>query len=137
MLSNGFLPGCWDANETWSAVCQSWVRTTLAKDFANALITGTIAAPSLTAKLPPGTKQFCTSITSSASLALTMSFAAALAGAAAGVGPAVAPERAAFESNAHAPPRAKRRRESESGKWFMPPSLELATFLERFLGASN
>src|SRR3954471_5966784 len=136
MLSNGFLPECWDANETWSAVCQSWVSTTLAKDFAKSLITGTIAAPSLTAKLPPGTKQFCTSITSKASLALTMSFAAGLAGAAAGVGPAAPAQRGAFESKAHAPPRAKRRRESESGEWVMPPSLELATFLERFLGAS-
>ena len=28
MVSNGFLPLCWDANDTWSAVCQSWVSTT-------------------------------------------------------------------------------------------------------------
>jgi hypothetical protein len=45
---------------------QSCVITTLAKLLAILLITGTTCSPSLTARLPPGRKQFWTSITSSA-----------------------------------------------------------------------
>jgi len=42
----------------WAGVCQSWVITTLAKPLAILLMTGTTFSPSLTAKLPPGRKQF-------------------------------------------------------------------------------
>src|SRR5258708_620740 len=66
MVSNGFLPGWAEANETWPTVCQSCVITTLVKALAIRLITGTTCSPSLTARLPPGRKQFCTSITRSA-----------------------------------------------------------------------
>src|SRR5258707_2295858 len=66
MVSNGFLPAWVDANETWPGVCQSCVITTLAKLLAILLITGTTCSPSLTARLPPGRKQFWTSITRSA-----------------------------------------------------------------------
>jgi hypothetical protein len=71
MVSNGFLPACCEAKETWSAACQSCVMITLANDFISVLMIGMTAAPSLTAKLPPGTKQFCTSITSKASVGLS------------------------------------------------------------------
>src|ERR1043166_4429915 len=66
MVSNGFLPEWLDANEIWPPVCQSCVSTTLENAFASLLITGTTCSPSFTARLPPGRKQFCTSITSSA-----------------------------------------------------------------------
>src|SRR5713226_8470459 len=66
MISKGFLPAWTDANEIWPGVCQSCVITTLAKLFAMRLITGMTCSPSLTARLPPGRKQFWTSITSSA-----------------------------------------------------------------------
>src|SRR5437762_4688003 len=66
MVSNGFLPECTDANETWPGVCQSCVITTLENAFASLLMTGTTCSPSFTARLPPGRKQFCTSITRSA-----------------------------------------------------------------------
>src|SRR3569833_496145 len=63
--SNGFLPGWAEANEIWAGVCQSWVMTTLLNALAIRLMTGTTCSPSFTARLPPGRKQFCTSITSS------------------------------------------------------------------------
>ncbi len=66
MVSNGFLPAWAEANETWPGVCQSCVITTLAKLLAIRLMTGTTCSPSFTARLPPGRKQFWTSITSSA-----------------------------------------------------------------------
>src|ERR1700722_13770478 len=66
MVSNGFLPGWADANETWPAVCQSCVITTLVNPLASRLMTGTTGSPSFTARLPPGRKQFWTSMTSSA-----------------------------------------------------------------------
>ena len=46
-----------------AVVCQSCVITTLAKPLAMRLITGTTCSPSFTARLPPGRKQFCTSMT--------------------------------------------------------------------------
>jgi hypothetical protein len=55
-----------EANETWPAVCQSCVITTLAKSLARRLMIGTTCSPSFTARLPPGRKQFCTSMTISA-----------------------------------------------------------------------
>src|SRR5215208_6762985 len=66
MVSNGFLPEWVEANETWPAVCQSCVITTLVKPLAMRLMMGTTCSPSLTARLPPERKQFCTSMTSSA-----------------------------------------------------------------------
>src|ERR1700681_2661376 len=66
MVSKGFLPAWTDANEIWPAVCQSCVITTFAKPLAMRLMTGTTCSPSLTARLPPGRKQFWTSMTSSA-----------------------------------------------------------------------
>src|SRR3981081_180259 len=63
MVSKGFLPAWTDANEIWPGVCQSCVITTLAKPFAMRLITETTCSPSLTDRLPPGRKQFWTSIT--------------------------------------------------------------------------
>src|SRR4030095_12715321 len=48
------------------AGCQPWVIRSLAKLFAMRLMMGTTCSPSLTARLPPGRKQFCTSMTSSA-----------------------------------------------------------------------
>src|SRR5689334_24260456 len=50
----------------WPPVCQSCVSTTLENALASLLMTGTTCSPSFTARLPPGRKQFCTSITSSA-----------------------------------------------------------------------
>ena len=47
-------------------LCQSCVSTTLAKPLAMRLMMGTTCSPSLTARLPPGRKQFWTSITSRA-----------------------------------------------------------------------
>src|SRR6202165_3093636 len=66
MVSKGFLPAWTDANEIWPGVCQSCVITTFAKLFEMRLITGTTCSPSLTARLPPGRKQFWTSMTRSA-----------------------------------------------------------------------
>src|SRR5262245_4030403 len=63
ITSNGALPGCDDANEICPGVCQSWVNTTCTNFCAMRLMTGTTCSPSLTAKLPPGRKQFCTSTT--------------------------------------------------------------------------
>ncbi len=42
-------------------------------------MSGTIASPSFTARLPPGVKQFCTSMTSSASLSVILILSAAKA----------------------------------------------------------
>src|SRR5215207_7153653 len=50
----------------WPPVCQSCVSTTLENTLERRLITGTTCSPSFTARLPPGRKQFCTSITRSA-----------------------------------------------------------------------
>src|SRR5215207_5502578 len=50
----------------WPPVCQSCVSTTLENILDRRLITGTTCSPSFTARLPPGRKQFCTSITRSA-----------------------------------------------------------------------
>src|SRR5579871_6689066 len=66
MTSNGFLPSWAEANDTCPGVCQSCVITTLEKDLAIRLMIGTTCSPSFTARLPPGRKQFCTSITSRA-----------------------------------------------------------------------
>src|ERR1700712_176306 len=77
MVSNGFLPLWLEANETCPAVCQSCVITTLAKPLAILLITETTWSPSFTARLPPGRKQFCTSITSRAEVSSTLIGAAA------------------------------------------------------------
>ena len=63
MVSNGFLPWCAEANETWPGVCQSWVTTTFSNAAESLLITGTTSAPPLTGSVPPSTKQFCTSTT--------------------------------------------------------------------------
>ena len=46
-----------------SGVCQSWVSTTFWKALDNLLMRGMISSPLLTARLPPGVKQFCTSTT--------------------------------------------------------------------------
>src|ERR1700709_1792850 len=77
MVSNGFLPLWLEANETWPAVCQSCVITTLAKPLAILLITAMTWSPSFTARLPPGRKQFCTSMTSRAEVPSTLIGAAA------------------------------------------------------------
>src|SRR5207249_3351765 len=66
VVSNGFLPGCDEANDVWPGVCQSWVITTFSNFFASSLMIGTISSPLLTGSVPPGTKQFCTSTTISA-----------------------------------------------------------------------
>src|SRR5690349_14202179 len=66
MVSNGFLPGWALANDAWPLVCQSCVTTTLSKPAAMRLMTGTTSSPFVTGKVPPLTKQFCTSMTSSA-----------------------------------------------------------------------
>src|SRR5258708_146786 len=79
MVSKGFLPAWTDANEIWPGVCQSCVITTLAKPFAIRLITGMTCSPSLTARLPPGRKQFWTSITSRAEASSILIEAAAQA----------------------------------------------------------
>src|SRR5262245_12870579 len=50
----------------WPGVCQSCVSTTFWKPRAILLMRGTISSPPLTARLPPGVKQFCTSTTMSA-----------------------------------------------------------------------
>ena len=50
----------------WPGVCQSCVSTTFWKPRAILLMRGTISSPPLTARLPPGVKQFCTSTTTSA-----------------------------------------------------------------------
>src|SRR5712671_4317667 len=79
MISKGFLPAWTDANEIWPGVCQSCVITTFAKPFAIRLITGMTCSPSLTARLPPGRKQFWTSITSRAEASSILIEAAAQA----------------------------------------------------------
>src|SRR5262245_12721244 len=66
MLSNGFLPGCEEANEMCPGVCQSCVSTTFRNALAMRLMTGMTSSPLATARLPPGRKQFCTSTTTSA-----------------------------------------------------------------------
>ena len=52
---------CW-----WG--CQSWVRMTWSNFLARVLMTGTMASPSGTARLPPGMKSFWTSMTRRASV---------------------------------------------------------------------
>src|SRR5438132_475865 len=66
-VSNGFLPGWEEANDTCPGVCQSWVRTTFRKAGAMRLMIGTISSPPFTASEPPGMKQFWTSTTRSTS----------------------------------------------------------------------
>src|SRR4051812_1225457 len=61
----------------WPGVCQSCVITILAKAGASLLITGTISVPPLTGRVPPSTKQFCTSVTISALLASGLILSAA------------------------------------------------------------
>src|SRR5260370_6537431 len=60
IVSNGFVPGCVDANEMWPGVCQSWVMTSFATALAIRYTTGTALLPSFTGRLPPGRKQFWT-----------------------------------------------------------------------------
>src|SRR5450432_1382831 len=69
MVSNRAEPGWLEANELWPAGCQSCVSTTWSKRSVSRLMTGTTASPSPTASAPPGQKSFCTSMTSSTSLA--------------------------------------------------------------------
>src|SRR5664280_2224344 len=78
MLSNGFLPACAEANETWPGVCQSCVTMMFSNAGAILLMTGTTCSPSFTGKVPPVTKQFCTSMTSSALFASGLIAAAAI-----------------------------------------------------------
>src|SRR5688500_17549673 len=59
-------------------VCQSCVTTTLRNSGASRLISGMILSPSGTGSVPPGRKQFCTSITASASASPGLSFICAL-----------------------------------------------------------
>src|SRR6266478_2692098 len=80
MISKGFLPAWTDANEIWPGVCQSCVITTFEKPFAIRLITEMTCSPSLTARLPPGRKQFWTSITRRAEASSILIEAAAQAG---------------------------------------------------------
>src|SRR6266403_3800681 len=80
MVSKGFLPAWTDANEIWPGVCQSCVITTFEKPFAIRLITEMTCSPSLTARLPPGRKQFWTSITRRAEASSILIEAAAQAG---------------------------------------------------------
>src|SRR6185437_5293867 len=63
MVSNGCLPGWLEANDTWSAGCQSWVSTTFGKRAASRSIGAMTASPSATARLPPGRKSFWRSTT--------------------------------------------------------------------------
>src|SRR5436309_3172309 len=58
----------------WPGVCQSWVRIAWGKPAAMRLTSGTISSPPFTARLPPGTKQFWTSMTSSTSVPLGLIF---------------------------------------------------------------
>src|SRR6266850_7925015 len=67
MVSNGFFPGWLDANEMWPAVCQSCVITTFRNSAPSRLMIGMILSPSGTGRVPPGRKQFCTSVTTSTS----------------------------------------------------------------------
>lgn len=57
---------CCDANDTWSAQCQSCVRTTTLKCLAcssrTLFMTGIISSPPLTDRLPFPVKQFWTSM---------------------------------------------------------------------------
>src|ERR1700740_2356125 len=94
MVSNGFLPSWLEANETWPGVCQSCVITTLANSLAILLITGMTWSPPFTARLPPGRKQFCTSMTSSADASSILIEAAAQADLAAMVMTAIVPRPA-------------------------------------------
>src|SRR4051812_45541532 len=71
-ISNGFLAGCWVANDLCSAGCQSWVSTTCLKLRASRLISGTTSSPPGTASLPPGQKSFCTSMTRRTSVSFHM-----------------------------------------------------------------
>ena len=50
-------------------MCQSCVTTTFSNAPASLLMIGTTSSPPFTASVPPVTKQFCTSMTSSALLA--------------------------------------------------------------------
>src|SRR3989337_1281989 len=70
---NGRFPRWLEANEAWPAGCQSCVSTTTAKRSAISLTSGTISSPCATASAPPGRKSFCTSTTTSASLARRIS----------------------------------------------------------------
>ncbi len=79
VVSNGFLPLCAEANETWPAVCQSCVTMTFSNAPESLLMIGTTASPSLTGSVPPVTKQFCTSTTISALFASGLIDAAAKA----------------------------------------------------------
>src|SRR5215813_3385385 len=74
VVSNGFLPGWDDANDTWPGVCQSCVSTTCSKAGARRLMIGMIWSPSFTAREPPGVKQFCTSTTRRTSCAVSFIF---------------------------------------------------------------
>lgn len=59
-------PLCWDANDMWSLQCQSCDKTTneMSAFYSDRIlfITGITWSPSVTARLPPGKKQFWTSI---------------------------------------------------------------------------
>src|ERR1700760_1232532 len=101
MVSNGLLPPCAEAKDTCPAVCQSWVITTLLKPLAILLMTGTTCSPSFTARLPPGRKQFWTSITSNTEVSSGLIAAAAqsLLDAQIAIAPAPRPARACRRSH--------------------------------------
>ena len=63
MVSKGFFPGWFEANEAWFLVCQSWVKITFWNFSPRELMTGIISSPFGTASVPPGKKQFWTSTT--------------------------------------------------------------------------
>src|SRR5688572_18531624 len=65
-----------DAKEEWPRGCQSWVSTTWRNCPIRRLTVGTISSPFGTARLPPGQKSFCTSMTTSTSSSVGVIFKA-------------------------------------------------------------
>src|SRR5262245_3586108 len=75
MLVKGW-PLCVVAKEEWPRGCQSWVSTTWRNCPIRRLTVGTISSPFGTARLPPGQKSFCTSMTTSTSSSVGVIFMA-------------------------------------------------------------